>query len=166
MNAHVFGPHGEKPQLNKPLDFEALKKGDSIVPETLEAITGYLRNSRRYSLEVSRIQDQIRRERPDLASHLRISKDAIVIMHDAEAESYSQRRIADHRKGIVRTVHRRASIDRSQLSPEQAARAEHNDKHNQASVFELMRIERKRRAEARALGIAPAKLKGKTGEEN
>ncbi len=158
----VFGPDGPKPLPNPALDFATLQKGDTITAELLERITGYSRTDRRHSLSVIRIQEQIRYARPELASHLRISKDALVIMRDAESESYSQRLYKGHKRGMFRIVRRRASIDESQLSPAEKKIKELNDQCNASEMIELLRLDRKRKALISAARELPEQTKAKT----
>jgi hypothetical protein len=143
-----------KPQPRPPLDFDRLHKGAIVPVEELEAITGYRRENRKYSLKVADICSQIRRARPDLKAHVRVLRDAIHILLDNDAESYSQKRLRDQEKGIVRIVERRAHIDVAKLTADERRKMEHNDRYNTALVLEMRKLRKQRRAE-----IAAAKPK-------
>lgn len=72
--------------------------------------------------------ESIRRERPDLAAHAKQERDGVRIMLDLEASHYDHDRRRILVRQLSRSAKRRASIDRSSFSSEDAIDAENEDR--------------------------------------
>jgi hypothetical protein len=104
-----------------PLDFETLKKGDSIPPARLEQLTEQTRGTDSYNLAVLALRERIVRECRDRGKNFTVAvvKGALRILTDEEAAVYNVRTF---RAGFRRSGHslrRLAKVNTAALSDPQ-----------------------------------------------
>lgn len=111
-----------------PLDFDLLKKGDSISPERLEALTQKQRGTDGYNLAVLALRERIVRECRDRGRHFTVAlvKGSLRVLTDEEASLYNARTFRAGFKRSSKSLRRLAKVDASQLSDGQKIDHERN----------------------------------------
>lgn len=142
--------------IHHPLDFEALKKGDSIGQAQIESIANlrFSDDPRRYSLEQLRLKEQIMEHRPDLV--VVGSRNDLRILTDVEAISYCQARQEKDVRSIKRNVVIGGRVDRANLSDVEKRRADCLSVHVGMQAIEADRILRSSRTQMRLIDKSPA----------
>lgn len=106
-----------------PFDFDLLKKGDTIQPETLTKVLNRRIGTKEYAFGVMGLQKQIMREmaargRPVTVCQI---KDALHVCTDAEASQYNEKQAKVGRRKIGRAWVRIRYVDTSKLTAEELA---------------------------------------------
>lgn len=107
-----------------PLDFDAIKKGDRIPPETVCNYFEIEQSSRMYSLAALNFAKEIQRELAARGRYVMvcIRKDFVCVMTDAEAAEHVEREF-EVKLASARKLHAHAqTIDRSNLDTATSAR--------------------------------------------
>jgi hypothetical protein len=119
-----------------PLDFEALRKGDVIAPEVIEAAYRVSRADRNYQLATMKLKERIERdlEARGYPVTIKQEKDALRILTDPEAVEYNDAAFKASLRAIGRAHHRLCVVDTEQLT-EQERRA-----HSRAVMGQAMQI--------------------------
>lgn len=92
-----------------PLDFQAIKKGDSIGASRIERITGCVAGSQKYQLAALALRERIMTERPEVVAT--ISGHDIRILTDEEATDYIDRTNQQRLRSIGRYNRRLVQVD-------------------------------------------------------
>ena len=105
-----------------PVDYESLKKGDSIPAERLEKIIGLNRDNPKYSLALMALKQTIQDALEDLGYvwTLAIVKNDIRILTDAEASEYNHRSLLNGMAKMFRAQYRNMAVDQTLLTEDQA----------------------------------------------
>lgn len=131
-----------------PIDFDGIKKGDTIPQEKIESIyqCKFSERPQEYGFKVLALCEEIRNHRDDLRAHVRGQDYGIVILTDEEAEVRTQSDIEKSQRRIIRTTKNRASIDRSEFGEHNMRVAEYNDRQNTSCAMMIRKnmLERKR----------------------
>lgn len=119
-----------------PLDFDALRKGDVVSPETIEDIYGCPRSDRAYSMKLLILRDKIIKERRRRGSPVtvRAEGDSLVILTDSESAEYNASECESAVRSI-RSSHRRSmEVDVGNLTNAE------RDRHLRALQMQAMQI--------------------------
>lgn len=111
-----------------PLDFDALKKGDTIPPDRLEQLTGCERGTSKYQLAVLTLRERIVKECHERGREFTVAiiKGALRILTDSEASLYNARAFKGKFRGAGRALKRAARVDTSNLDDGQKKEHERN----------------------------------------
>lgn len=128
-----------------PLDYEALKKGDTIPAARVEKIAGVLRGSEGYEFAVLKVCKQIERE---LAVRERlwtvvVRGEDVVILTDAQAATYTDDQQRQAMRRLKRNFHRQVAVDVLELSEEERAKHERAVEVNGKTLQAAMTARRK-----------------------
>ena len=129
-----------------PLDFDAVRMGDSWGPERLEWMVEAKRDSVAYQLGVLRLKDRIERECRDRGKlfTLAVVRGVLRVLTDEEAARYTQRRVRAGFRTARRSLHKQLAVDPTELTD--AHRREHernllvNGRMIQAALTERRRL--------------------------
>lgn len=104
-----------------PIDYDALRKGTTISRERLERITGKQAGTKDYQLKLLAIQSQIERElnQRGHAWTIKIQKDEIRVLTDAEASTYNHALQVQARCAMEKRYALNAAVDVSALGEDQ-----------------------------------------------
>lgn len=119
------------PTTKYPLDFSALEKGQLVLQEDIERITGVSKseNPEDYQLEVLNLTQRIMKETAELGLFMTAKGDkgAIRILTDEEAVEYHASQCESGRKKSIRNMARmQINVDVRNLSEDSKARHERN----------------------------------------
>lgn len=103
-------------------------KGTYLPPGYLEHRLQMVRGTQPYQLALCELIARIRRERPDLAAHVRQDRDGVRIMFDLEASNYDHDRRRILVRQLRRSAKRRTVIDRTAFGAADRAEAENEDR--------------------------------------
>ncbi len=141
-----------------PIDFDALEKGDTIHPETIEEAYSCERGTPEYQLALLRLRERIELELKGRGLQVTVSsvKESLKVLTDSEALIYNDRAFRQGRRRLVRTHARTCGIAAEMLSS-QEQRSLENSTLNQGRLLQAMRSEnRKLAAERRARELPPS----------
>ena len=147
-----------------PLDYDALKKGDTLEREQLERIFNVRAddNPSSYAFAVLGLREQIEAHRDDLICRGHEGH-GILIMHDREAEEYLRQRMYRLVQALERTSGKRVRIDRSEFDDAHRRASESLDQTFTAIALTSRRALIKGRRDAKLFG-APAEQLGSKSE--
>jgi hypothetical protein len=111
-----------------PLDFAALKKGDSLTPDRLEELTNSERGTDEYNLRVLVLRERIVRTCRELGNHFTVAmvKGSLRILTDSEAALYNARSFRGKFRGAGAALRRAARVDTANLDDGQKREHEQN----------------------------------------
>lgn len=101
-----------------PIDFDAVKKGDSWTPEELERLTEYSRESPHYAFAVLALKSMIVRECRDRNKNFTVAvvKGCLRVLTDEEAAEYNHQMVRSGIRRSVRSFRRLTHVDVANLS--------------------------------------------------
>lgn len=104
-----------------PLDFDALKKGDVISEDRLEAITSEKRETKEYQFKAMSLADRIEREMAErgLSVYAVVRREKIRILTDDEAKEHTQRLGLQAVRKLFRAVRKGGAVDTTGFTIEQ-----------------------------------------------
>jgi hypothetical protein len=106
-----------------PIDYDALKKGDSIGPGRLVEILGVRQTHPRWQLKLLALQQEIERELWDRGKPwtVAIRKGFIAVLTDSEAAEYNRRRFLSAQRSLHRSHRRNSAVDQANLAESERA---------------------------------------------
>lgn len=127
-----------------PINFDAIQKGDSWTAEQLEVLTGFPANTKQYELAALGLRERIMRElegrgRPATVA---FDKGSLRVLTDSEACVYTHSQYLAGRRKMLRNLGRGLQVDRSKLTPEEAAIHDRNLIINSKEVVAMKKTRR------------------------
>ena len=152
-----------------PIDFEALRKGDFVSPETIELAFGCYRasNPNGYRFKVMELKGQIERKRGDLKCAGEL--DGLRVLHDHEVGDYLTNQIELARRRMSRNRDDFARVEISNLDDAQRRRLETQMLYAGSVALAANRAARETRRQLGVIGpmlLAPEIEEGEDGDTN
>jgi hypothetical protein len=106
-----------------PIDYDTLNKGDTIPAARIERITGKTRTDLNYALACMALKERIETDLWKLGKPwtLKQQGEDIVVLTDAEAAEYNDRRFKQDLRSMGRRLQHQLSVDVAQLDDDQRA---------------------------------------------